>query len=146
MVTALWCWFALGALIVLLLTVDLFAHRGQREPTLGNAWIATGAWLGISIVFGVVLGVFGSWGSAGEYFGVYLTEKSLSVDNIFVFAILFKPLPSRLLISAESSFMESSERCCSAVSSSQLGRHLSSTSAGSGTSSALSCFSRVHEC
>jgi tellurite resistance protein TerC len=90
METGLWCWFALGALIVLLLSVDLFAHRGHREPTLGNALIATGAWLGISIVFGVVMGVFGSWESAGEYFGVYLSEKSLSVDNIFVFAVLFQ--------------------------------------------------------
>jgi len=88
--TATWCWFALGALIVLLLSVDLLAHRGEREPTLGNALIATGAWLGISIAFGVVLGTFGNWESAGEYFGVYLTEKSLSIDNIFVFAILFQ--------------------------------------------------------
>ena len=88
--TALWCWLALSALIALLLSVDLLAHRGEREPTMGNALIATGAWLGISIVFGVVMGVFGDWDSAGEYFGVYLTEKSLSVDNIFVFAVLFQ--------------------------------------------------------
>ena len=90
MQTALWCWFATGALIAGLLCVDFVAHRGERAPVLRKAVIATGAWIGISVVFGLLIGVIGSWESSGEYFGVYLTEKSLSIDNIFVFAVLFQ--------------------------------------------------------
>lgn len=89
METPLWCWFAIGALIVVLICVDLLVHRGGSEPALRKAMIVSAAWIGVSVVFGVVMGVIGDWESAGEYFGVYLTEKSLSVDNIFVFAILF---------------------------------------------------------
>lgn len=88
MQTPFWWWLAAGALILFLLSVDFAVHRGDRESTLRKALIAGGAWIGVSVVFGVALGVIGSWESAGEYFGVYLTEKSLSIDNIFVFAIL----------------------------------------------------------
>ncbi len=89
MQTPFWCWLASGALILVLLLVDFAVHRGDRESTLRKALIVSGAWIGVSAAFGVVLGVVGSWERAGEYYGVYLTEKSLSVDNIFVFAILF---------------------------------------------------------
>ena len=89
MQTPLWCWLATGALILVLLSVDFAVHRGDRESTLRKALIVSSAWIAVSVIFGVVLGVIGSWESAGEYFGVYLTEKSLSIDNIFVFAILF---------------------------------------------------------
>jgi tellurite resistance protein TerC len=87
--TPLWCWLASGALILVLLLVDFAVHRGDRESTLRKALIVSGAWIAVSAVFGVVLGGIGSWERAGEYLGVYLTEKSLSIDNIFVFAVLF---------------------------------------------------------
>jgi tellurite resistance protein TerC len=90
METPLWCWLAMSALLVVLLSVDFIVHRGERAPTLCKALIASSAWIGISVVFGVAMGVIGSWESAGEYFGGYLTEKSLSIDNIFVFALLFR--------------------------------------------------------
>jgi tellurite resistance protein TerC len=86
----LWCWFATGALILILLSVDFAWHRGEREISLRKALIASAAWIGVSVLFGIVLGATGNWESAGEYFGGYLTEKSLSIDNIFVFAILFR--------------------------------------------------------
>jgi tellurite resistance protein TerC len=88
--TPLWCWFATGALILFLLSVDFAWHRGEREISLRKALIASAAWIGVSVLFGIVVGATGSWESAGEYFGGYLTEKSLSIDNIFVFAILFR--------------------------------------------------------
>ncbi len=90
MQTPMWCWFATGAFILVLLSVDFAVHRGDRETTLRKALIGSSAWIGVSVVFGVVVGLIGNWESAGEYFGVYLTEKSLSIDNIFVFAILFR--------------------------------------------------------
>jgi tellurite resistance protein TerC len=72
------------------LSIDFAVHRGDRESTLRKALIVSGAWIGVSVIFGAALGLLGRWESAGEYFGVYLTEKSLSIDNIFVFAILFR--------------------------------------------------------
>ena len=88
--TPLWCCFATGALILFLLSVDFAWHRGEREISLRKALIASAAWIGVSVLFGIVVGASGNWESAGEYFGGYLTEKSLSIDNIFVFAILFR--------------------------------------------------------
>jgi tellurite resistance protein TerC len=90
MQTPTWCWLATGVLILGLLWLDFAVHRGDRRPTLRKALVVSGAWVGVSVAFGVLMGVFGGWESAGEYYGVYLTEKSLSIDNIFVFAILFR--------------------------------------------------------
>ena len=90
MQTPTWCWLATGALILLLLSVDFAVHRGDRGTTLRKALIVSGAWVAVSVAFGVVMGTLGRWEDAGEYYGVYLTEKSLSIDNIFVFAVLFR--------------------------------------------------------
>ena len=65
-------------------------HRGDRGTTLRKALVVSGAWVAVSVIFGTLMGTFRGWESAGEYFGVYLTEKSLSIDNIFVFAVLFR--------------------------------------------------------
>jgi tellurite resistance protein TerC len=88
--TSLWTWLAASGLILALLAVDFAVHRGDRGTSLRKALVVSGAWIGVSVVFGVVMGTFRGWESAGEYFGVYLTEKSLSIDNIFVFAVLFR--------------------------------------------------------
>jgi tellurite resistance protein TerC len=88
--TPTWCWFATGALILGLLWVDFAAHRGDRRSTLRKALVVSGAWVGVSVAFGMLMGAFRGWEGAGEYYGVYLTEKSLSIDNIFVFAVLFR--------------------------------------------------------
>lgn len=90
MQTPTWCWLATGALILLLLSVDFAVHRGDRGTTLRKALIVSGAWVAVSVAFGVVMGTLRGWEDAGEYYGVYLTEKSLSIDNIFVFAVLFR--------------------------------------------------------
>ncbi len=87
--TPLWCWFATGAVILALLGADFALHRGDGEIKLRKALLATIAWVTVSVLFGIALGVAGNWESAGDYFGAYLTEKSLSIDNVFVFAVLF---------------------------------------------------------
>jgi tellurite resistance protein TerC len=86
--TPLWCWFATGALILGLLSVDFALHRGEREISLRKALTVSVAWIATSVLFGLVVGAMGNWESAGEYFGAYLTEKALSIDNVFVFALL----------------------------------------------------------
>jgi len=85
-------WVALGAIILLLLGVDLYRHREAHEPTAREALIESGAWVASGLLFGVVVAV--SWGGEafGEYISGYLIEKSLSVDNVFVWAMIFSTM------------------------------------------------------
>lgn len=88
--TPFWCWFAVAAFILILLWADFALHRGDSTIKVRKALVVTGAWIAVSVLFGIVLGAAGSWEGAADYFGAYLTEKSLSVDNVFVFALLFQ--------------------------------------------------------
>ncbi len=85
----LWVWFAVLAVILVMLAIDLIAHRhahviGVREAA---AWSIL--WVLLGVAFGVV--VWTQWGaeSGQQYFAGYLIEKSLAVDNVFVWAIIF---------------------------------------------------------
>jgi len=86
---AWWHWAALLALVAGLLTLDLLLHRGDHEPTLRRAAIESAVWIACGVGFAFV--VFASWGSGafGEYLSGYVIEKSLSVDNVFVWAVIF---------------------------------------------------------
>lgn len=85
----LWLWLLFGATVVVALAIDLLAHRkdhviGFREA----AWWSAG-WVGLALVFaGLVFAVLGRDAGA-EYTTAWLLEKSLSVDNLFVFALIF---------------------------------------------------------
>ena len=86
--TPAWAWLAAGSAIAVLLAVDLIVNRGQ--PGMRRAVLVSAAWVGAGIVFGIAV-VVRQGGDAGqEYFAAYLVEKALSVDNIFVFALLFQ--------------------------------------------------------
>lgn len=85
----LWGWIAVLAVIVVMLAVDLFAHRhahvvGVREAA---AWSAV--WIALGLGFGVLVWALYGGRAGGEYFAGYLIEKSLAVDNVFVFALIF---------------------------------------------------------
>jgi len=84
-----WHWVALLALIVVMLAIDLALHRDNHEPTAKSALIESSVWVACGLGFGGVLLVM--WGGAafGEYLSGYVIEKSLSIDNVFVWAILF---------------------------------------------------------
>lgn len=85
-----WAWIALVVTVVGLLLADLFIiHRVPHDIPIREALIESAGWIAISIVFGIVVGVGFGWDAAGEYFGGYLIEKSLSVDNVFVWAVIF---------------------------------------------------------
>ena len=86
---AAWHWAALIGLILGLLAIDLYLHRGNHEPSTRRALVESGAWIGCGLAFsGVILALFG--GKAfGEYMSGYVIEKSLSVDNVFVWAVIF---------------------------------------------------------
>lgn len=68
---------------------EFFAHvRKPHEPTLGESARWSAFYIGLALVFGVGIGVVSGWTYGGEYFAGYLTEKALSVDNLFVFLIV----------------------------------------------------------
>ena len=86
----LWGWAALLAFIVLLLLVDLVVfHREAHEVTTREAAVESMVWISIGLAFTLVVWwAFG--GTAGtEYISGYLIEKSLSIDNVFVWALIF---------------------------------------------------------
>lgn len=84
-----WVWTVFWVTIGVFLFLDLYAHRGERHDSRKTAII----WSVIWIVAGLAFGGFVWWqlGSshAVDYLGAYLIEKSLSVDNLFVFLIVF---------------------------------------------------------
>ena len=86
----LWAWVAVLAVIIAALLVDLLVfHREAHAVPLREAAISSAVWVTLGLAFGAVLLLAYDTQIAGEYFAGYLIEKSLSVDNIFVFALLF---------------------------------------------------------
>jgi len=86
----LWVWAAFLALISTLLVADLLlVHRRAHVISFKEAAIESAVWIAIGLSFTlVVLGWHGGQ-AAGEYLSGYLIEKSLSVDNVFVWAVIF---------------------------------------------------------
>ncbi|RFA16959.1 transporter [Subtercola boreus] len=75
--------------ILALLAFDFFFHvRKAHEPTLMEAAKWSAIYVGIAVAFGIGVLVFGGQTLGTEYFAGYITEKALSVDNLFVFLII----------------------------------------------------------
>ena len=84
-----WGWAAVLAVILAMLAVDLVAHRREHVVSVREAAVWSAIWISLGLGFGVVVwSVYGSQ-AGGEYFAGYLIEKSLAVDNVFVFALIF---------------------------------------------------------
>lgn len=84
-----WVWAAFAALVVVLLLVDLVVvHRDAHVVTTKEAAIESAVWISIGLLFGLVLLVWQGGDAAGEYYAGYLIEKSLSIDNVFVWALV----------------------------------------------------------
>lgn len=85
----LWVWIVSILVVIGLLFFDFYSHvRTPHEPTLREAAIWSGVYIGLALVFGV--GVWIVWDAQHgiEFFTGYLTEKALSVDNLFVFLLI----------------------------------------------------------
>jgi tellurite resistance protein TerC len=94
-----WLWAAFAVGVVILLALDLFVlHRGAHRITLREALWANLLWVSIGLGFGLVVlwQLGGELG--GEYYAGYLLERALSIDNVFVFAVIFAyfKVPARL--------------------------------------------------
>ncbi|WP_216693458.1 TerC family protein [Dietzia psychralcaliphila] len=82
-------WTLAVSLIVALLLFDYFFHvRKEHIPTLKESAIWSALYVGIAIAFGFLVWIFGGTQMGVEYFAGYITEKALSVDNLFVFLLL----------------------------------------------------------
>jgi tellurite resistance protein TerC len=83
----LWVLTILG--LCALIAVDFFiGGRKPHEVSIKEAAIWTCVWIALAALFGVGLLVFGGGQPAGEFLAGYITEKSLSVDNLFVFVLI----------------------------------------------------------
>ncbi|WP_293187603.1 TerC/Alx family metal homeostasis membrane protein [Ottowia sp.] len=83
-------WSVFAVVVGLVLAIDLVASRGKEQPSMRAAMAWSGVWIGLGLVFGGWI----AWrlGSAAgvSYLTAYLLEKSLSVDNLFLFLLIFE--------------------------------------------------------
>ncbi len=85
-----WVWGVLVATIVTLLLIDLLLiHRTPHVISFREAAIESAVWVAIGLGFVFVMVWWQGGQASAEYFAGYLIEKSLSVDNVFVWAVLF---------------------------------------------------------
>ena len=91
----LWAWIVFYVLVFIMLIADLkmFGKKGQHEVSVREALQMTAVWIGVSLLFAA--GIY-QWYPVGdshemaiEFLAGYLIEKSLSMDNLFVFLMLF---------------------------------------------------------
>lgn len=94
----LWAWVGFTALVVVLLVLDLLVlARKSRDISFQQATVLSAFWIGVALLFGLVVFFVAGSTRGAEYFTGYVVEKSLSVDNVFVFALIFTyfAVPSR---------------------------------------------------
>ncbi|KQS02589.1 MAG: TerC family protein [Microbacterium ginsengisoli] len=82
-------WIITIAVTIAFFVYEFFAHvRKPHEPTIGESARWSAFYIGLALLFGVGIGVVSGWTYGGEYFAGYLTEKALSIDNLFVFLLV----------------------------------------------------------
>ena len=86
----LWVWIAFLAAITIMLVVDLLVvHRTPHEISIKAAGIESAVWISIGLAFTGVIFWWQGGQASGEYLAGYLIEESLSIDNVFVWAVIF---------------------------------------------------------
>ncbi len=86
----LWAWVGFTALISALLAFDLLVlARGGREISFRRAALLSAFWVAVALLFGAFIFFVAGPARGTEYLTGYIVEKSLSVDNVFVFALIF---------------------------------------------------------
>jgi tellurite resistance protein TerC len=91
-----WAWAIFAALVLAMLAADLgifsAARRAEGEVTLRSAATWSALWIGLGLSFSLVVGALYGSAHAVTYLTAYILEKSLSVDNIFIFVLIFSEL------------------------------------------------------
>ena len=83
-----------GVVVSILLIVDLFVvHRGTTEVSIKSSAIWSVIWIATGMIFGALtMPRYGGSGALTSYYTVYLVEKSLSIDNVFLWLVVFSAL------------------------------------------------------
>jgi tellurite resistance protein TerC len=92
LVVPAWAWGLLAGVMLVLVAIDLLAHRGEHVDSKRRAVLWSVVWVAAAVVFGGLVGVYFGAPAAEQYFAAYLLEKSLSVDNLFLFVVIFGAL------------------------------------------------------
>jgi tellurite resistance protein TerC len=88
--TNLWLWIAFKAGVLCALAIDLFGfQRKAHAPSTKEAAIWTAVWIALSLGFNALIWHWAGYAKALEFLTGYMVEYSLSVDNIFVFVLVF---------------------------------------------------------
>lgn len=86
-------WVVTIAVTIAFFVYEFYAHvRKPHAPTIGESARWSAFYIALALLFGVGIGVISGWRFGGEYFAGYLTEKALSIDNLFVFLIVMTGL------------------------------------------------------
>lgn len=89
MTVPLWAWGAFLVMVLTMLAIDLLAHRTAHVISAKEAAKWSAIWITLGLLFGAVIWVWQGGEYANQYLAGFLIEKSLAVDNIFVFAVIF---------------------------------------------------------
>src|SRR4051812_15606557 len=90
MINTIWLWAGFNAFVLVMLALDLGVfHRSSNVVTVRQSLTWTFEWAALALAFNAGIWRYAGPGKALEFFTGYLIEKSLSVDNVFVFALLF---------------------------------------------------------
>lgn len=86
----MWGWIGFNAVVLALIAVDLLVfHRRARQTSLKEAAVWSAVWVGLSLTFSLFVFRFMGKNSGLEFLAGYLIEYALSIDNIFVFVLIF---------------------------------------------------------
>ncbi|MCE5266746.1 MAG: TerC/Alx family metal homeostasis membrane protein [Planctomycetaceae bacterium] len=86
-----WEWIAFSGIVALLLGLDLLVfHRNDRAPSLRESVGWTVFWVGVALAFNAVVWWWDGSRAGATFLTAYIVEKSLSMDNIFVFVVIFR--------------------------------------------------------
>ena len=84
-----WAWAVTTGIILALLLIDLLVvHRNTHVTTMRRAVVEVIVWILIAVAFGIVVAIGVGGDAGGQWFAGYLIEKSLSIDNVFVWALI----------------------------------------------------------
>src|SRR5436190_806171 len=81
-------WGVLGALVTAMLAIDLVVFARDHAPSLREAAAWSVVWLAVAAGFGVLFWAWQGGEAGGQFFAGYLLERTLSLDNVFVFAVI----------------------------------------------------------
>ncbi|MEM4298625.1 MAG: TerC/Alx family metal homeostasis membrane protein, partial [Nitrososphaerota archaeon] len=84
----MWLWLLYHIIIGILIVIDLWIRR-TKEMDFKESVIWSVIWISVGLAFGVMILILGGLEAAGLYYTAFVIEKMLSMDNLFVFAVIF---------------------------------------------------------